>query len=103
MYVRACDWIFLCRYNKNEGMLKELQAAHISLTQQAEGLRKSNEGLTLQQERLDVVKANLSCKRSFKFPCFFVVCKYDYSCKRCMLWIDFNDVHLSQNSISCYR
>ncbi|KAI4898583.1 hypothetical protein NFI96_033242, partial [Prochilodus magdalenae] len=42
----------LSRYNKNEGMLKELQAAHISLTQQAEGLRKSNEGLKLQQERL---------------------------------------------------
>uniref|UniRef100_A0A671QKB9 Protein CIP2A homolog n=1 Tax=Sinocyclocheilus anshuiensis TaxID=1608454 RepID=A0A671QKB9_9TELE len=34
-----------------EGMLKELQAAHISLTQQAEGLRKTNEGLKLQQER----------------------------------------------------
>uniref|UniRef100_A0A673NMX3 Protein CIP2A homolog n=1 Tax=Sinocyclocheilus rhinocerous TaxID=307959 RepID=A0A673NMX3_9TELE len=32
-------------------MLKELQAAHISLTQQAEGLRKTNEGLKLQQER----------------------------------------------------
>uniref|UniRef100_A0A8C2ICQ8 Cell proliferation regulating inhibitor of protein phosphatase 2A n=1 Tax=Cyprinus carpio TaxID=7962 RepID=A0A8C2ICQ8_CYPCA len=29
----------------------ELQAAHISLTQQAEGLRKTNEGLKLQQER----------------------------------------------------
>ncbi|KAL6462715.1 hypothetical protein MHYP_G00291370 [Metynnis hypsauchen] len=42
----------LSRYNKNEGMLKELQAAHISLTQQAEGLRKSNEGLKMQQERL---------------------------------------------------
>ncbi|XP_022537301.2 protein CIP2A isoform X1 [Astyanax mexicanus] len=42
----------LSRYNKNEGMLKELQAAHISLTQQAEGLRKSNEGFKLQQERL---------------------------------------------------
>lgn len=32
-------------------MLKELQAAHISLTQQAESMRKSNEGLKLQQER----------------------------------------------------
>ncbi|KAL7835387.1 hypothetical protein SRHO_G00277340 [Serrasalmus rhombeus] len=42
----------LSRYNKNEGMLKELQAAHISLTQQAEGLRKSNEALKMQQERL---------------------------------------------------
>ncbi|XP_066538593.1 protein CIP2A isoform X2 [Hoplias malabaricus] len=42
----------LSRYNKNEGMLKELQAAHISLTQQAEALKKSNEGLILQQERL---------------------------------------------------
>ncbi|KTF85494.1 hypothetical protein cypCar_00025370 [Cyprinus carpio] len=41
----------LSRYDKNEGMLKELQAAHISLTQQAEGLRKTNEGLKLQQER----------------------------------------------------
>uniref|UniRef100_A0AAR2K8E6 CIP2A N-terminal domain-containing protein n=1 Tax=Pygocentrus nattereri TaxID=42514 RepID=A0AAR2K8E6_PYGNA len=41
----------LSRYNKNEGMLKELQAAHISLTQQAEGLRKSNEGLKMRQER----------------------------------------------------
>ncbi|XP_052452474.1 protein CIP2A homolog isoform X3 [Carassius gibelio] len=41
----------LSRYDKSEGMLKELQAAHISLTQQAEGLRKSNEGLKLQQER----------------------------------------------------
>ncbi|XP_076868897.1 protein CIP2A [Brachyhypopomus gauderio] len=42
----------LSRYNKTEGMLKELQAAHISLTQQAEGLKKSVEGLRLQQERL---------------------------------------------------
>uniref|UniRef100_A0A671QN53 Protein CIP2A homolog n=1 Tax=Sinocyclocheilus anshuiensis TaxID=1608454 RepID=A0A671QN53_9TELE len=41
----------LSRYDKSEGMLKELQAAHISLTQQAEGLRKTNEGLKLQQER----------------------------------------------------
>ncbi|XP_016129786.1 protein CIP2A homolog [Sinocyclocheilus grahami] len=41
----------LTRYDKSEGMLKELQAAHISLTQQAEGLRKTNEGLKLQQER----------------------------------------------------
>lgn len=32
-------------------MLKELQAAHISLTQQAESLKKSNEGLKMQQER----------------------------------------------------
>lgn len=32
-------------------MLKELQAAHISLTQQAEGLKKINEGFKLQQER----------------------------------------------------
>ncbi|KAF5893304.1 protein CIP2A isoform X1, partial [Clarias magur] len=42
----------LNRYNKGESMLKELQAAHISLTQQAETLKKSNEGLKLQQERL---------------------------------------------------
>ncbi|XP_067234155.1 protein CIP2A isoform X1 [Chanodichthys erythropterus] len=41
----------LSRYDKSEGMLKELQGAHISLTQQAEGLRKTNEGLKLQQER----------------------------------------------------
>ncbi|RXN14106.1 CIP2A-like protein [Labeo rohita] len=41
----------LSRYDKSEGMLKELQAAHISLNQQAEGLRKTNEGLKLQQER----------------------------------------------------
>ncbi|XP_059390846.1 protein CIP2A homolog [Carassius carassius] len=41
----------LSRYDKSEGMLKELQAAHISLTQQAEGLRKTNEGLKHQQER----------------------------------------------------
>uniref|UniRef100_A0A673JM88 Protein CIP2A homolog n=1 Tax=Sinocyclocheilus rhinocerous TaxID=307959 RepID=A0A673JM88_9TELE len=41
----------LTRYDKSEGMLKELQAAHISLTQQAEGLRKTNEGLKFQQER----------------------------------------------------
>ncbi len=42
---------FFFRYDKSEGMLKELKAAHISLTQQAEGLRKTNEGLKLQQER----------------------------------------------------
>ncbi|XP_058232691.1 protein CIP2A [Hemibagrus wyckioides] len=42
----------LSRFNKSEAMLKELQAAHISLTQQAESMRKSNEGLKLQQERL---------------------------------------------------
>ncbi|XP_027008389.2 protein CIP2A isoform X2 [Tachysurus fulvidraco] len=42
----------LSRYNKSEAMLKELQAAHISLTQQAESLRKNNDGLKLQQERL---------------------------------------------------
>ncbi|KAI5620016.1 protein CIP2A, partial [Silurus asotus] len=42
----------LSRYSKSEVMLKELQATHISLTQQAESLRKSNEGLRLQQERL---------------------------------------------------
>nr|XP_005162765.1 protein CIP2A isoform X2 [Danio rerio] len=41
----------LSRYDKSEGTLKDLQAAHISLTQQAEGLRKTNEGLRLQQER----------------------------------------------------
>ncbi|XP_057178706.1 protein CIP2A [Triplophysa rosa] len=41
----------LCRYDKSEGMLKELQAAHISLTQQAESLKKTNEGLKMQQER----------------------------------------------------
>ncbi|XP_016319750.1 protein CIP2A homolog isoform X3 [Sinocyclocheilus anshuiensis] len=41
----------LTRYDKSEWMLKELRAAHISLTQQAEGLRKTNEGLKLQQER----------------------------------------------------
>ncbi|KAM9436138.1 protein CIP2A isoform 2-T2 [Clarias gariepinus] len=44
----------LNRYNKGELMLKELQAAHISLTQQAETLKKSNEGLKLQQERLSL-------------------------------------------------
>ncbi|KAF4075642.1 hypothetical protein AMELA_G00221040 [Ameiurus melas] len=42
----------LSRYNKSEAMLKELQAAHISLTQQAESLKNSNEGLKMQQERL---------------------------------------------------
>ncbi|XP_046733639.1 protein CIP2A isoform X2 [Silurus meridionalis] len=42
----------LSRYSKSEVMLKELQATHISLTQQAESLRKSNEGFRLQQERL---------------------------------------------------
>ncbi|XP_062841579.1 protein CIP2A [Trichomycterus rosablanca] len=42
----------LSRYNKSEGTLKELQAAHTSLTQQAEGLIKSNEALKLQQGRL---------------------------------------------------
>ncbi|XP_053467729.1 protein CIP2A isoform X2 [Ictalurus furcatus] len=42
----------LSRYNKSEAMLKELQAAHISLTQQAESLKKSNDGLKMQQERL---------------------------------------------------
>ncbi|XP_056594308.1 protein CIP2A isoform X2 [Triplophysa dalaica] len=41
----------LSRYDKSEGMLKELQAAHISLTQQAEFLKKTNEGLKMQQER----------------------------------------------------
>ncbi|CAM4722951.1 unnamed protein product [Leuciscus chuanchicus] len=41
----------LSRYDKGEGMLKELQAAHISLTQQAEGMKKINEELQLQQER----------------------------------------------------
>ncbi|XP_051537863.1 protein CIP2A isoform X2 [Myxocyprinus asiaticus] len=41
----------LSRYDKSEGMLKELQAAHISLTQQAEGLRKTNEALKLQLDR----------------------------------------------------
>ncbi len=43
--------LFLFRYDKSEGMLKELQAAHFSLTQQAEGLRKTNEELKRQQER----------------------------------------------------
>ncbi|KAA0704608.1 Protein CIP2A -like protein [Triplophysa tibetana] len=38
-------------YDKSEGMLKELQAAHLSLTQQAEFLKKTNEGLKMQQER----------------------------------------------------
>uniref|UniRef100_A0A4W4EIQ4 CIP2A N-terminal domain-containing protein n=1 Tax=Electrophorus electricus TaxID=8005 RepID=A0A4W4EIQ4_ELEEL len=42
----------LCRYNKNEGMLKELQAAQITLTQQAEGLKRSIETHRLQRERL---------------------------------------------------
>lgn len=41
----------LSRYDKSEGMLKELQVAHISLTQQAESLKKTNECLKMQQER----------------------------------------------------
>ncbi|KAJ8413150.1 hypothetical protein AAFF_G00091460 [Aldrovandia affinis] len=42
----------LHRYNENERMLKELQAAHISLNKQAETLRKQNESLKLHQDRL---------------------------------------------------
>lgn len=41
----------LNRYDKSECMLKELQAAHTSLTQQAESLKKTNEGLKMQQDR----------------------------------------------------
>ncbi|KAK1806984.1 hypothetical protein P4O66_004820 [Electrophorus voltai] len=47
----------LCRYNKNEGMLKELQAAQITLTQQAEGLKRSIETHRLQRERSEFSRA----------------------------------------------
>ncbi|XP_028821799.1 protein CIP2A isoform X2 [Denticeps clupeoides] len=42
----------LNRYNDNERLLKELQAAHVSLTQQAENLKRTNEALRLQQDRI---------------------------------------------------
>ncbi|XP_018590175.2 protein CIP2A [Scleropages formosus] len=42
----------LNRFNDSERMLKELQSAHIILTKQAEVLRKQNEGLKVQQDRV---------------------------------------------------
>ncbi|XP_030253957.1 protein CIP2A [Sparus aurata] len=42
----------LNRFNESERLLKELQAAHISLTKQNESLRKNHEALQLQHEKL---------------------------------------------------
>ncbi|XP_064188781.1 protein CIP2A isoform X6 [Anguilla rostrata] len=42
----------LHRYNECERMLKELQAAHISLNKQTDTLRKQNESLKVHQDRL---------------------------------------------------
>nr|XP_046226695.1 protein CIP2A isoform X2 [Scatophagus argus] len=42
----------LNRFNESERLLKELQAAHISLTKQNESLRKNHEALQLQHEKM---------------------------------------------------
>uniref|UniRef100_A0A3B4X343 Cellular inhibitor of PP2A n=1 Tax=Seriola lalandi dorsalis TaxID=1841481 RepID=A0A3B4X343_SERLL len=42
----------LNRFNESERLLKELQAAHISLTKQNDTLRKSHEALQLQHEKM---------------------------------------------------
>ncbi|XP_041817528.1 protein CIP2A [Chelmon rostratus] len=42
----------LNRFNESERLLKELQAAHISLTKQNDALRKSSEALQLQNEKM---------------------------------------------------
>ncbi|KAG7487345.1 hypothetical protein MATL_G00022130 [Megalops atlanticus] len=42
----------LHRFNESDRMLKELQTAHITLNKQAETLRKQNDGLKLQQDRI---------------------------------------------------
>lgn len=39
------------RLNDNERLLKELQAAHVSLSRQNDCLRKNQESLQLQQDR----------------------------------------------------
>ncbi|XP_032360281.1 protein CIP2A [Etheostoma spectabile] len=42
----------LNRFNESERLLKELQAAHISLTKQNDALRKNHEALQLQHEKM---------------------------------------------------
>ncbi|KAG8009646.1 Protein CIP2A-like protein [Nibea albiflora] len=41
----------LSRFNESERLLKELQAAHISLTKQADGLKKNHDALQLKHEK----------------------------------------------------
>ncbi|TKS87409.1 Protein CIP2A -like protein [Collichthys lucidus] len=41
----------LSRFNESERLLKELQAAHTSLTKQAEGLKKNHDALQLKHEK----------------------------------------------------
>ncbi|XP_071340545.1 protein CIP2A isoform X2 [Trachinotus anak] len=45
----------LNRFNESERLLKELQAAHISLTKQNDTLRKNHEALQLQHEKMAAV------------------------------------------------
>ncbi|XP_010752908.3 protein CIP2A [Larimichthys crocea] len=42
----------LSRFNESERLLKELQAAHISLTKQADGLKKNHDALQLKHEKM---------------------------------------------------
>lgn len=47
-----CDsLVLLCRFNETERLLKEVQAAHVSLTKQTDTLRKNHEALQLQQNK----------------------------------------------------
>lgn len=44
-------FLFLCRFNESERLLKELQAAHISLIKQMDTLRKTQDTLRLQHDK----------------------------------------------------
>lgn len=43
--------VLLCRFNETERLLKEVQAAHVSLTKQTDTLKKNHEALQLQQNK----------------------------------------------------
>ncbi|KAA8580520.1 hypothetical protein FQN60_013478, partial [Etheostoma spectabile] len=47
----------LNRFNESERLLKELQAAHISLTKQNDALRKNHEALQLQHEKEEEIRS----------------------------------------------
>lgn len=63
-----CVTVLLCRFNEMERLLKEVQAAHVSLTKQTDTLKKNHEALQLQQNKCATHTHTHTCDTCFLWP-----------------------------------